>query len=456
MTVPPQPPPRPSRSRTSPAVLLVVAVLIGLGVGRFVTAGSTELTVTTPVAAAAGLGDRISQLEQAVATQPDDLASLQALAAAYVDRAAETGDPAFYALARTAADRAQALQPGDPDTLLVDGLLSLALHEFPDALRLGEQARQARPDSATALGVVVDAQVELGRYDEAAETLQAMLDRKPGLPALSRASYLRELSGDVEGAVTAMQQARTAGSSTPYAVAAVTTLLADLLLQQGEVEAAGQAYADALRSSPSLAAARVGAARLQAVGGDVDGAVAALQQLTQEQPTIDGFVLLADLQRARGDAEGADDTAGVVRAVADLQGQAGQVVDLEMSLFEANVGDPARALELARGAHAARPDNVFTTDALAWALFRTGDQAGADAQTERALRLGTVSPVLRWHAAEVTAAAGDEAAAGEHLALVLRGAPWAPGVDSSAVVALADRLGVELPPMWASARGAGA
>jgi hypothetical protein len=59
-----------------------------------------------------------------------------------------------------------------------------------------------------------------------------------------------------------------------------------------------------------------------------------------------------------------------VRAVADLQGEQGQVVDLEMALFEADAGEPARALELAQRAYDARPDNVFTTDALAWATFR--------------------------------------------------------------------------------------
>ena len=451
MTVPAEQPP--SRRPTPAALILVVAVLIGLGVGRFLTAGSADVaTETTAVAAAADLGDRIGQLERAVAAQPDDVRSLHALAAAYVDRAAETGDAAFYGLAATAVDRARTLQPDDPDTLLVSGLLDLALHEFAEALDAGEQARLARPDSAEVLGVVVDAQVELGRYDQAAETLQAMLDRKPGLPALSRASYLRELSGDLSGAVAAMQQARSAGSSSPYAVAAVTALLADLLMQQGEVDAAAGAYGDALRASPDLTAARVGAARVQAVRGDVPGAVAALQAVTQQAPTVDGLVLLADLQRASGDAAGAEATAGVVRAVADLQGSAGQVVDLEMSLFEADAGDAEAALDLARRAHAARPDNVFTTDALGWAQFRAGDLAGAQDRLSQALRLGTATPVLRWHAAEVAAAAGDAAAAREHLGLVLAGAPWSPAVDATAVADLADRLGMALPPLWQGVR----
>jgi tetratricopeptide (TPR) repeat protein len=430
-------------------VLLVVAVLIGLGVGRFVTAGSAETETTTAnVAASADLGGRIEQLEAAVASDPDDLDSLQGLGAAYVDRAAQTGDAAFYRLADTALTRAEQLDPNDPETVLVRGVLNLSLHKFDDALRAGQKALESRPDSAAVLGVVVDAQVELGRYDQAAETLQDMLDRDPGLPALARASYLRELSGDVEGAVTAMQQAQSAGLSSSYSLAAVTTLLGDLLMQQGELDAAAAAYDEALRGSPDLTAARIGAARVQAVRGDLTGAVAALQQLTQEQPSVLALLTLADLQRAVGQADEAGDTAAVVRAVADLQGEAGQIVDLEMSLFEADAGDPATSLELARGAHAARPANVFTTDALGWALFRNGDTAAAAARSTEALRLGSVSPALRWHAAEIAAAGEDDDAAREHLGIVLRGAPYAPGVDAGSVVALAGELGMELPPLW--------
>lgn len=450
MDTSPTPPPPARRSTTSAALVVVVAVLIGLGIGRFVTTGSAEPeTTTSTVAASADLGERIAQLEAAVASDPDDLNSLQSLGAAYVDRAAQTGDAAFYSLADTALTRAEQLDPDDPETVLVRGVLNLSLHEFDDALVAGEKALESRPDSAAVLGVVVDAQVELGRYDEAAETLQDMLDRDPGLPALARASYMRELSGDLGGAISAMQQAESSGSSgSTYAKAAVTSLLGDLLMQRGEVDAAGQAYDRALRDSPSLTAARVGAARVQAVRGDLEGAAADLQQLTQEQPSVLALLTLADLQRAGGQTEAADDTAGVVRAVADLQGEFGQIVDLEMSLFEANAGDPARALVLASSARKARPDNVFVTDALGWALFRGGDTATAAERSAEALRLGGQSPALRWHAAEIAAAGGDDAGAREHLAIVLRGAPYAPGVDAGSVVTLAGELGTTLPPLW--------
>src|SRR5207302_9587891 len=114
-----------------------------------------------------------------------------------------------------------------------------------------------------AYGVLVDADNELGRYDEALSATQRMLDLRPNLAALSRASYARELRGDVPGAIELMTQAVMAGGSGGGEnVAYVQTLLGNLLLQTGDIDGASKAYADALVSFPGLAAARAGQARV--------------------------------------------------------------------------------------------------------------------------------------------------------------------------------------------------
>jgi tetratricopeptide (TPR) repeat protein len=431
-------------------LVLVLAVLAGLGLGRFL---SYDGAVGAPApAAAAARGDLASEaaaLEAAVARDPADLRSLQALGAVHIARGAETGDPSYYGSARSAFDRADAVVRDDPETLLGRGLLALALHEFDAAEELGERALRARPDNPSVLGVLVDAQVEQGRYEEAAATLQAMLDQRPALPALARTSYVRQLHGDLDGAVLAMEQARAAGSPRPYDRAVVSTLLGDLYLQRGDLDAAGDAYDEALRDAPGLVNAGVGRARVLEARGDTAAAVRLLQDVTERQPAPAPLLLLADLQASTGDASGAASTRELVRAIAGLQESAGQVVDLEMALFEADTGDPERAVERARRAHAARPDNVFTQDALAWALHRAGRSAEALPLAQQALRLGTAEPSLRYRAASVLAANGEREAAAAALR-GMTGARWFSVAYRADAAALAADLGVPAPAEWTS------
>jgi tetratricopeptide (TPR) repeat protein len=427
------------------AALIVVAIVVAAGI-RFATASGGVDTGAAPVPTT--LAATISQLEDQVATDPDDLAGLQALATVYVQRAIETGDPAFYGLAERALTDADALDPNQPATLLARGTLALSLHDFGEARALGERARDLAPSSAGPLGVLVDAAVELGDYDAAAARLQEMADLRPSLPALSRVSYLRELGGDLPGAIRAMARAEAAGAGAPFAEATVAALLGDLHLDAGDLGAASDAYGRALELSPGHVAAEVGRARVSAARGDLDAAAAGLEEVTATRPQPAALVLLADLQRAAGDDAAAADTDEVVRSLATLQEAAGQTVDLELALFEADRGDdPDLAIDLARAAYDARPDNVFVADALAWALHRADRSDDAVAYVEQALRLGSADPLLRFHAAAVMAAVGDEAAAREHLEAIVD-VPWFSVAHRDDAAALADELGIALPAPW--------
>ncbi len=377
-----------------------------------------------------------------MAADPADADAWFQLATAYTEIGARTQDPELIESASDALDRAAALAGDDPRIVVGRGVLALVNHEFVDALAMGEEAVRRLPSNGEALGVLVDAQVELGRYDDAADTLQRLLDVRPGLPALARTSYQRELSGDTQAAAEAMRAAAVAGSSA-YDIATVTALLGDLHRKSGDLDAAGEAYRRALDDAPELVTAQAGAAWVRAARGDVAGAITDLQGLVEEVPTPSLLLLLHDLQAGSG-AAGAADTAELVRAVASLQEASGQVVDLEMALFEADVADdPDRAVALARQAQAARPDNVFVDDAMAWALFRAGDTAAALPFAEEALRLGTTEPSVRYHAAEILAAAGRTDEASEHLAVALRD-PWFSFQHHDRALALADELGVSV------------
>lgn len=440
------------RSRAAVIGVAVFALVVGLTAGRFLTYRPEASATAPPPPAAVTLVDRMDELERRVAQDPQDLAGWQQLGITAVQRAAESADPAFYGLAERAFDKADELRAGDPQTLLGRGSLALALHDFDTALDIGRQAVAALPANGAALGIVVDAQVELGQYDDAAQTLQLMLDASPDLPALARASYLRELHGDLEGAGQAMRQAQLAGSPAPFDQASVMALRGNLALADNDTAAAAAVFAEALELVPGLVAAEIGMARIEAIRGNAEAAVARLQVLVDRVPHPEAAALLADLQLRQGDTRAAADTDEIVRSLAALQEAQGQVVDLEMALFEADRGDdPQRAVRLARRAFDARPDNVFTADALAWSLHRAGDSQAAVPHARRALRLGTADALLHYHAAEIFAAAGKRQAAVRELRAAMSLTPWFSfgAVDDAA--ALAQRLDVEVPASWQQA-----
>ena len=143
----------------------------------------------------------IRTLQDRLRTNPNDWQSYSQLGLAYLQKARETGDPTYYQKTEEALDKALSMQPSDYASISAKGALALARHDFSAALEWGEKARQINPDRTYAYGVIADAQVELGRYDEAIQTLQTMVDLRPDMSSYSRISYIRELHGDTDGAL---------------------------------------------------------------------------------------------------------------------------------------------------------------------------------------------------------------------------------------------------------------
>jgi tetratricopeptide (TPR) repeat protein len=444
---------RPRRQRR--AFILLVTVLMGLGLGRFALAGSDAQPGAAEPAAPAPAQDAsatVARLQAQLEKDPDQPRLLTRLGLAQLARARETADPSAYSAAARALGRANTLAPGDPDTLTGLGVLALTRHDFRGALVWGGRARAAAPDATEPLAVLADAQVELGRYPQAAATVQAMADRRPDLAALSRASYLRELHGDRRGALTAMTQAATAGSGAPADRAYIRTLLGDLHLAGGQLDQASAAYerATAEASSPlGYAPAEVGLARVAAARGDLAGAAARLRPMVDRRPEPASVALLGDLEAALGRPDAAARQYALVRTIEQLNRANGVAVDLELARFEADHareagGDRTRAVRLARAAMRARP-TIFAADTLGWALRQAGRPHEALPRARAAVRLGTRDALLWYHLAAVEADLGQPGPARAHLARALAISPALPVRDLPNARRLATRLGLPAP-----------
>ena len=227
-----------------------------------------------------------------------------------------------------------------------------------------------------------------------------MIDRKPNLAAYARVSYLRELNGDLEGAAEAMRLAVAAGGPAPENNAYVLALLGSSSAASATRREARRSFGMALALVPRLpgrrggpgAPRRHGPARLRA---DRRHAPAAR---VRRRPRRDASSPPATPRRARKDL-------ALVAAEQQLQRAAGVDVDVELAVFEADHGSPAKAVALARRGWDAAP-SVRAADALGWALTRSGDAEAGYRWARRALKLGSLDPIWRAHAGLSALAAG--------------------------------------------------
>ncbi len=401
----------------APGATDVAAITRSTASERPTSAPSSAPAAQSPAATSPTVAE-IARLEGLVGADPADEAAQRDLGLALLQRVRETADPSLYAPAEAALDAALTLAPDDALVLVGIGGLQLGKHEFAEALETGRRAVAASPNLATARAVVVDALVELGRYDDASTAADEMLGVASDASTLTRVSYLAELHGKLAVALEAMQLAAATPGPAPENRAFVQAQLGNLLVATGDRAGAADAYRRALALVPAHAPSLAGQARLAVAAGDLDAAIALFGRAADILPLPEYVIALAEAQTAAGRSADAARSIKLARAEIGLFQAAGVTVDLDLALFEAEHGDPQRALGFAEAAYQATP-TTRAADALAWALHRLGRDAEAMKRSDEALRLGSRDPLLRYHAGAIAAALGHVADARRDLELAL-------------------------------------
>jgi tetratricopeptide (TPR) repeat protein len=409
--------------------LLAVAAVFFAALATFVlvnraTSGAPSTAYSSddnPAALASASTDtQIRAYQALVRAHPKDSRGYDVLAGAYLQKVRETGDSSYYTRAGAVLATALRLNSRDPAAVTEMGVLALARHDFRGGLAYGNEARLLAPYVVKPLGVIVDAQIELGRYAEARRTLTFMANAQPNLASYARVSYWRELHGNLRGAIRAMQLAVSAGGQAPENVAYVQTLLGNLYFTTGHLGAARYAYRDALARFPGYVPASAGLAGVESAHGQFAAAIRRYRDAVARLPLPQYVVSLGETELAAGRHAAARRDLALVGAEEKLLQANGVNTDVDLALFEASHGSPVKAVVLARRAWAEAP-SVRSADALGWALTRAGRPAAGLRFAHRALALGSRDPMFLFHAGLSAQAAGraSEARAylGESLAL---------------------------------------
>jgi tetratricopeptide (TPR) repeat protein len=402
--------------------LLISLIILGAAIaGRIIYARFVARpAISTPVAAQeASSPDQVARLQSRLHTNPDDTQAYAELGLALLQQVRQTGDITLYSRADEAFTAALDRAPKQLDALVGKGILALALHDFQGALDWADQAWSINPFRAQILGVKVDALVELGRYAEAVEMLQQMVDLRPDLHSYTRISYLRELHGDTAGAIDAMHTAATMGVPGNEQWLWTVVQLGHLYWNSGQLAEAEQIYRQALQYQADYPYALAGMARIQAAQGDRAGAIAQYEILAKRLPLPEFVIALGELYEADEQLDKAQEQYDLVHVMQQLNASQGMNIDLELAAFDVDHGqDPAAALAQAQAAYVERP-TIYAAGALAWAYYRTGDYTTAAQYSQEALRLGTQDALLHHHAGVIALALKDEDDARTHLTTAL-------------------------------------
>jgi tetratricopeptide (TPR) repeat protein len=352
--------------------------------------------------------ERIADAERVIATHPDRAEGYNALAMAYARRARETANTDYYAKAEEALVKSFAASPDNFEARKARVWVRLGRHDFAAALEEARALNRLVPDDVLVYGYLADAAVELGRYDEAEQAVQWMLDLRPGnIPGLTRAAYLRELFGDLEGSIELMEKAlqRTPpGEREDRAWIAVH--LAHLQLAQGRLEPAEKLLDYAFETFPGYHYAFDVLAKLRTKQRRFDDALAARRKHYAAAPHPENLYLLGVALAAGGRPREAREA--FVRFEKEALGEHRNVDNANRELvfyYVDQARQPRKALEIAR-LEAGRRQDVLTLDALAWALWANGRHVEARATMERVLAAGVRDAGVLKHAETIARRGG--------------------------------------------------
>jgi tetratricopeptide (TPR) repeat protein len=348
------------------------------------------------------LNDAESEARRRLAASPSDAAAGVRLAEILVRKARVDTDASRAIEAERVLRMVLDDEPGEYSALKLLGAVLLSQHRFVEAAHVAERGIGINDRDAWNYGVLGDAYVELGRYDEAFDAFDTMVRVRPDAASYARVAYAHELQGRLDEALRHMQMATEATSAhDPESLAWHHAQVGALLFQLGRVDDAASAFARADHAFPNHPYARAGLARVAAARGNYQRALSMYRALMTEAPTPELAAVIGDLFARIGNVRDAE---SMYEQAETLEREGWEMEEPQPAALARMLAERGRkideAVTLAERAAHTRQD-IFTMDALAWAYFQAGRFADARAASVQAMRTGSMDRRIRCHAAAI-------------------------------------------------------
>lgn len=357
--------------------------------------------------------DNVIRFFQAKISQdPDDFFNYDRLGVAYIQKARETGDIAYYDLAEKALQKSLALESTHPEAASATKHLAtvyFAEHRFADTLAITQQALKLNTRDVTPYALLGDARSEMGEYQQAWDAFDHLQNPNDGQSATRGVQYLVQSRESVKAFLTgaptsAIEHMRRAAEISTRARMARESIawsqftLGENYFQVGDYENAKGTYQDALKAFPGYHRALAGSAKVAAAQGRFVDAIEWYKKAIAVIPLPIYAAALGDVYAKTGNAAEAKKQYDLVEYIGRLNTFNQRVYNRELAIFYADhdIHLP-EALALARKEIKVRHD-IYTCDALAWVLYKNSQPEQAAAAMKEALRLDTKDALLLFHA----------------------------------------------------------
>ncbi|MBN8850679.1 MAG: hypothetical protein BGO55_30755 [Sphingobacteriales bacterium 50-39] len=375
--------------------------------------------------------DYAEALRSKISKDPTDVKSILALTTLFIQEARVTGNYMYYdKAALKCVNKVLKQDTSNGEALTFKSLIYLSQHHFADGLALAEKAHQINPFNAFIYGLLVDGNVEMGQYDSAVANADRMVSVRPDIRSYSRISYLREIHGDYQGAIEAMEMAVNAGGEGDETTEWCRVQLGRLYEYTGDLKSAEMHYTIALDERPGYALAWAGLARVAVAGGQYQKAIGYYRKADSMINDYSIKEECADAYALAGRKASADSVTSLVinelsrdEQIGVSNDNIGHYADRELAYAYLKVNNYDKALEHALMEYNRRPGNIDANETVAWIYYCKKQSPEALPYLRTALKTHSRNPVLLCRAGLIYASIGHRSEAKALLEQAMLGDP---------------------------------